>query len=897
MEQAIAQHIQNTLSAHQETRASAEAALSSAEQTPGFPLALLRVVAAHSDLGVRVTSAVYFKNLIKRLWAVQPDTPDRIAADDRVAIKTAIVDLMISSPNAIQLQLSEAVTMIADTDFPDQWPNLVPLLVSKLDASNYDINVGVLQTAHSIFKRWRHQVESNKLFAEIKMVLDQFALPFFEFFKATDALVDSNSGNPKALAVLFNSILLLTKIFYSLNCQEYPEFFEDNHEALMALLKKYLLYNNPALETRDNEEVGPIEKVKSSICEIIDLYGSKYEEDFKTLPQFVETVWGVLVTTGLQPKYDELVSKAIGFLVAVVRPVRHKHMFSPEVLKNICQSIIIPNMTLREADVELFQDEPMEYIRRDLEGSEMGTRRGAATDLIRGLLAHFAQEITSILSEYLGLLLGEYSRDIKMNWKAKDSALYLIIAVSAKASSLQSGVTSVNEYIDTISVFASNVLPDLQSPVNGPTESIIKVDALKYVLTFRNQLSKEQLLQVFPFIVQHLSSTNYAVFTYASVCIERILAMKAGSKTMFTNVDIQQYTQAILLRIFDIIETNGSSSEKLAENDYLMKALMRVVLIARDDATSYVSQLLTRLTKIIDAIAKNPSNPKFNHYAFETVGILIRNVCQNNSQVVSEFETFLFPPFQSILQQDVAEFMPYVFQLMSQMLSIHKEAGIPPAYSVMLQPLLTPALWESHGNIPALVGLLESFLEKGASQIVQGNQLTPILGIYHKLISSRMNDNFGMDLILSVYENVSRLFKDLFTSIILPGLAEMVQPEERKLFIIGMTNLLTGSSIIISDQYLSLWPLIIETQIQLIKIPAAENADLNAEDEFYIADVEEAGYQASFARLSAPAKKSGGTAAGVRAVDPKQYFVQRMTAFRSSPGAARIPPENFAFLS
>ena len=43
-----------------------------------------------------------------------------------------------------------------------------------------------------------------------------------------------------------------------------------------------------------------------------------------------------------------MVSKAIGFLSSVVKPVRHKELFqNPEILKNICEKIILPNMTLR----------------------------------------------------------------------------------------------------------------------------------------------------------------------------------------------------------------------------------------------------------------------------------------------------------------------------------------------------------------------------------------------------------------------------------------------------------------------------------------------------------------------------------------------------------------------
>jgi len=39
-----------------------------------------------------------------------------------------------------------------------------------------------------------------------------------------------------------------------------------------------------------------------------------------------------------------------------------------------------------------------------------------------------------------------------------------------------------------MNVFNENILPDLRAPVNGSVHPIIKVDALKYLLTFRNQV-------------------------------------------------------------------------------------------------------------------------------------------------------------------------------------------------------------------------------------------------------------------------------------------------------------------------------------------------------------------------------------------------------------------------
>lgn len=58
-----------------------------------------------------------------------------------------------------------------------------------------------------------------------------------------------------------------------------------------------------------------------------------------------------------------------------------------------------------ESDEELFEDDPIDYIRLDLEGSDTDTRRRAAGDLVRGLLEHFAKNVTDILSSYISLYL------------------------------------------------------------------------------------------------------------------------------------------------------------------------------------------------------------------------------------------------------------------------------------------------------------------------------------------------------------------------------------------------------------------------------------------------------------------------------------------------------------
>jgi exportin-2 (importin alpha re-exporter) len=196
---------------------------------------------------------------------------------------------------------------------------------------------------------------------------------------------------------------------------------------------------------------------------------------------------------------------------------------------------------------------------------------------------------------------------------------------------------------------------------------------------------------------------------------------------------------------------------------------------------------LRELTLIIGEISKNPSNPKFNHFAFETLASLVKFVCVSQPSLVVNFENFLFTQFQVILQLEVAEFMPYVFQIMSQLLSLHSEPGIPVQYQQMLPPLLQPALWESHANIQALVNLMNAYVLKG----VQPEQIAPILGITKKLVSSKLNDHFGFELLTGVFEHIPTAQLAQYTTPMFVVLLTRLMGNKTPQFTLGFINFLS----------------------------------------------------------------------------------------------------------
>jgi len=94
--------------------------------------------------------------------------------------------------------------------------------------------------------------------------------------------------------------------------------------------------------------------------------------------------------------------------------------------------------------------------------------------------------------------------------------------------------------------------------------------------------------------------------------------------------------------------------------------------------------------------------------------------------------------------------MPYVFQLFAALLEANRSATLPDYYQNLIAPILMPVMWESKGNVPALVRLLSAIIPRGSQFIIQNNQIEPVLGIFQKLISTKANESYGFDLLETV---------------------------------------------------------------------------------------------------------------------------------------------------
>lgn len=717
-----------------------------------------------APLDIRQQAAVQFKNFVKYRWSPTGEEEDttakrNIADDEKEQIKGIITELMLKAPPQVRLQLSEALTIISSHDFPRRWPTLLPQLLEKMQTEDPSILNGVLTTADSIYQRYRGQFLTEKLNKELEYS-QQLVRPLLTVAQQLQAHCKSAVGDE--LPLHFKNAQLTLSIFYSLNSPGLTEEFENTLQQWMECIHEFLaLPAPPSLKSRDPDTESDVDVLKATACESLSLFMERNEDEFSPyLERSAQDVWQLLMTVGPEVGQDSLAMSAIAFLTTVARSVHHSLFGDPNVLKQVCEGIVIPNVKLREQDIEMFELNWVEYIRRDTEGSDSDTRRRAASELVRALVEKFPQRTTELFSNYVASLLSEASSNIDTGWMAKDAAIFLVTALTAKGRTAAAGATATNELVDLRDFFVTHIKPEIFDS-NKESRPIIKADCLKFATVFRSHLPKEESLQLFSQIARLLTCTHNVVHSYAATLMEKLLLMRQRDKSLvFSPAELSPYLQSLLENLFAALQLPESS-----ENEYVMRAVMRLVAFVGAAIAPVASVALRSLCDKLLEVSKNPTQPGFNHYLFESIAALIKYGCQGDASSIASYEEAVFPPVQWILQHDVQEFHPYVFQILAQLVelrspvraqaSIDARAGsLPESYLQLLSGLLSPVLWERSGNIPALGRLVRSYVAAIPSEIVSRGLLDNMLGVFQKLIASKAQDHEGIALLESMIVHI-----------------------------------------------------------------------------------------------------------------------------------------------
>mmetsp|Transcript_114882 Transcript_114882/g.199027 ORF Transcript_114882/g.199027 Transcript_114882/m.199027 type:complete len:964 (+) Transcript_114882:72-2963(+) len=784
----LAQLLAQTVGAHDtQTMQNAMNQLRSADSQPGFGLMLLELLRDGSiNITARQAGAIYFKNYVKRMWTVEGAAG--IQPGDRQAIKQHLLGLMLQAPKPIQVQLAAGLEEISLYDYPAEWQSLLPEIVNHLNTSS-DINVlkGTMQTAHTVFLKFRSMARSNDALREIKYTVLGIQETHLKVFTATCERVLSNQLPPDQLALYFDLLIATMGVFYSLNAMDLPEFFEDHKEQYFQAFLSLLKFNHAAVAGSGDRQ-GPLEEVKGELCQCFALYTEKYQEEFSPfLLATVQGVWGLLQELSQEEKNDQLVARGIHFLSSAAQTHWPQSPFSdPAVLSGICEKVVFPNILLRDSDMELFEDNPLEYVRRDMEAADLESRRRSSMDLVKAMRRLNEAKVTEILIGYVKQLLDQAGKvPANQAERFKDACIYLCIAMAVSGETMREGVTIVNSNVNILDFFANIVVPGLQAqPLTQHT--VLRASCLKFVTVFRNQLPREQIGAILPAVCGHIQAQSPVVHTYAAICIEKLLTVRDRNAT---GASALRYDPASmkphLLQMVEPILRIVASQQGIPQNEYLMRGLARIFAFLKEQGAEAGLGTLKPLSAILMAMAENPANPVFNHNLFEAIAAIVKVTV---SARPDDVEAALLPTMGTILEKNVTDFLPYTFQILGLLLDA--TSSVKPIYQALFARLLTVELWQAMANIPGLIRLIRAYFTKHAvfGELLKAN-MENLLGRFQLVLNNRRTESSAIDLLNAMYLHLpadfyQQYFKTLVT-LLLTRLQNSKSPKFQKDFVIS----------------------------------------------------------------------------------------------------------------
>ncbi|PAV73681.1 hypothetical protein WR25_18843 isoform J [Diploscapter pachys] len=745
MEQ-IAAVLQQTLSPDAGTRKSAEQQLRQGERTPGlgnsfqatshyycsgYCQILLELVCSESmPAEIRMAAAIALKNFVKVNWGPSPEFD--VAPEEEDKIRKFVLEAMFACKGNLQNQLSHALHLIAKRDFPSKWPELVPFLAVHLQSDDLDKLIPTLSAMEQLFKKFKYESKSMDLWSELKSCLLAVQAPLTNLFiKMVGFVSQQNQLGPDGVAQWLNLMCLIVKVYHSLCVQDIPEYFEDHLKPWMDGFLQLLALDCSSQVSSAGEPTS-LDQLKTEICEVVTLYAQRYEEEIMPFMQdIMQAVWHLVEATGNETRYDTMVCAALDFLAMICQRTYYESYFAAEgVLGLIANSVCVKNMTLRQEDLELFEDEPLDYMKRDLEGTDIGTRRRGAIDLVRALCRRFETQLFQILVQIIGELRNAG------NWKKLDVVYCLVTAMAAKGETARAGAITTSQLINVTEFYTQQVRQHLTGPVNE--NPILKADALKFSVTFRNQFSPEVLIEVVRACDQLLTAELPVIHKYVAYALDKILITKNEQGQLVFSAQIVPVA-SLLSNLVTAFEKDPKSQN----SPYLIKAILRVISIIDDESAHHAGAIASRLAVLVDATTKNPADPVHTHFLFETMCVLIK---KTTTILQGSLDTQLFPLIEAILTQDKEDLIPYALQLIGALFASNVMRKAPPGqFASFVGFLLNEQLWSRSANIPAILTVLEFYL-KYAPQTVLPEYGKVLMGHFVRLVCIKALDQHAIQL-------------------------------------------------------------------------------------------------------------------------------------------------------
>ena len=630
---------------------------------------------------MRVSASVFLKNYIADYF--YDSSYKDILNKDKIMNETLknyfkenILTLMLNVENSILPHIIEMIKIVVQNanGYLIIWPKLMDFIGEILEKHDSSKSRHIYDLITKIIKRYHIESKSDSLFREIIYTMDKICKPMtddainiIKFFNNYD---NNNSSNNEIMTQCLQMMNKIMSIFYSLNYQDFPEFFEDHLTEWITILNDTLLLPN---KTADISKIDPsfrdmILKVKAKTLKNINLYYSNYYEDIEQFAQgLCSSVWtlmckSIIVTDG----YSKLMKELLDFFKSGFQMGKFGNL-KIEQINQIFEYIISPNLSMTLQEKQDFEENPVEFMKIEFEEYDMSSNKYYSINLLQIIISNFPEVNKNIIVPKIAALLNDYNIDKNKNWNNKILAINLLFASCIKTFAQRFGVTELNSnslYTDIDSLINEIFLKEFKD-YNSPV--IIQVYSLKFLSTFRLQITdKNKLGQIILLLIDILNKCCEETQNACLLCLDLIINMKdlqtrkSSTEEIINNENI---FNSLISSLLNFISKNT--------NIFAMRCFFRTLKLTEDKKLQNLADSINNsMDAILKLIIKNSQIDEFNFYFFETCALIMKKFCIKNNMnntcdltLIKNFQNALQSDLNLILQNNITDLLGYSFQI------------------------------------------------------------------------------------------------------------------------------------------------------------------------------------------------------------------------------------------
>lgn len=677
----------NTMHADVTIRQQAEAQLNQLDNQPKMLELVLHLVSFNeTQPDVKIAAALYFKNKVRKAW--DPYLENEvvpISQEDRIFIRSRILEVMSESTEVIRLALTTAINSILLKDYPYEWVEFLPNVSLMLQSDKLNLAYSGLLALHELFRviQWKSFKKETHLLTLIDTVFPQLN-------SLAVGLVSQDS--PEAALMLCLCLKIYRKgIRTSLpKSQQAPATLIAWGNLFIQVIEKGIPTENLPEEVSDREALPWVKARKwgyHCINTLFERYGNPsslaktskyYKFALKFVKHFGPNIFqAYLHQVELHISGTVWLSRKCTFLSSVFfgECISHKQMwqlFEPHVEKIITQ-FIFPQLCYTSEDEEQLEDNPSEFLNRRLNNTlDSIIDTEAANELLVKLIDVRGIKIFDGLMAFaLSVLQRHAGTSTPQTDREKDGALAMVECIASPVLDSDQEVHNKMAFFFNQFVFAELTNPN----------PLLSFRACSLVRVYADlAFDAESIDRAFHGVLALLNCKHLAIQAGAALALEGLVPYETIIPTVLPL--LPQLIEKLLLL------TNQMDLENLA------KVLEKFVETFPAELAPYSLQLCESLVstfyRLTEEITRAPEEGNEDQYdensekiftaigVLKTLGTLVITL-EDKPEIVLQLETRVLPAVRYIFEKDIDDLYDDVFELIDCCL-----------YSLKA---VTPAMW------------------------------------------------------------------------------------------------------------------------------------------------------------------------------------------------------------